>query len=387
MRTFVKWGLRAGLLLILAGAVVGLWKREEIMRLLAVNTLFESDRIVENFSNMRRAFLTAPVPRGDGPVTALPPGKGIALPEDVRKWTQDRALTSLLVLHEGRIVFEDYYLGTGASDRRISWSMAKSYLSALFGIMTAERAFASLDDPVTAYAPQLAGSAYDGATIRNVLQMTSGVAFDEDYLDYHSDINRMGRVLALGGTMDGFAAGLKGRAAAPGERWKYVSIDTHVLAMIIRGATGRDLPSLLSEKVIAPLGLERSPYYITDGEGVAFALGGLNMTTRDYARFGLMFERMGALGGQQIVPRDWVAASTRASAPTQPGETGYGYQWWIPANAPAGVFMARGIYGQYIYIDQNRDIVIIVTAADMGFRGAGVHDMNVSMMRRIARLP
>lgn len=384
MRAVLKWFLRAGFALGLAMVAVGLWKREEVMRLWAVNTLFDEGRIVANFSNMNRAFLTVPVDRGQGPVTPLPEGPGMTLPEGTRAWIEARAVTSLVVLHRGRIVFEGYYRGTGREDRRIGWSMAKSYLSALFGVLAAEGVIDSLDDPVTRYAPPLAGSAYDGVTIRNVLQMTSGVAFDEDYLDYHSDINRMGRVLALGGTMDGFAAGLSARAAQPGTRWKYVSIDTHVLGMVLRGATGRDLPSLLSERIIIPLGLEAEPYYIADGEGVAFALGGLSMTTRDHARFGLLFARKGRFSGRQIVPEDWALASTRATAPTRPGGMGYGYQWWIPKDAPEGVFMARGIYGQYMYVDRNRDVVIVVTAADRGFRDAGVHDGNVAMLRVLA---
>ncbi|WP_320178310.1 serine hydrolase [Roseovarius pacificus] len=384
MRTILKWGLRLVLMALLAAVVVGLWKREEITRLWAVNTLFDEGKIVGNFSNMERAFLTVPVSRGDGPVSDLPQGEPMTLPEGVTDWIAARDLTSLLVLDEGKIVHESYHKGTGAEDRRISWSMAKSYLSALFGILLDEGAIGSIDAPVTEYAPQLAGSAYEGATIRNVLQMTSGVEFDEDYLDYDSDINRMGRVLALGGTMDGFAAGLTARAAQPGERWKYVSIDTHVIGMVVRGATGRSIPDLMAEKVIAPLGLEAAPYYVSDGEGVAFVLGGLNMRTRDYARFGLMFEQMGAYQGRQVVLADWVAASTRASAPTEPGEMGYGYQWWMPVDAPEGVFMARGIYGQYIYIDQARNVVIVVTAADRQFRDPGAHAENVGMMRRIA---
>lgn len=384
MRTILKWGLRLVLMALLAAVVVGLWKREEITRLWAVNTLFDEGKIVGNFSNMERAFLTVPVSRGDGPVSDLPQGEPMTLPEGVTDWIAARDLTSLLVLDEGKIVHESYHKGTGAEDRRISWSMAKSYLSALFGILLEEGAIGSIDAPVTEYAPQLAGSAYEGATIRNVLQMTSGVEFDEDYLNYESDINRMGRVLALGGTMDGFAAGLTARAAQPGERWKYVSIDTHVIGMVVRGATGRSIPDLMAEKVITPLGLEAAPYYVSDGEGVAFVLGGLNMRTRDYARFGLMFEQMGAYQGRQVVPADWVAASTRASAPTEPGKMGYGYQWWMPVDAPEGVFMARGIYGQYIYIDQTRDVVIVVTAADRQFRDPGAHAENVGMMRRIA---
>ena len=354
MRTAWRWGLRIVAMLVLAAAVTGFVKRDELRRLMAVNSLFAEDRIVSNFSNMNAAFLSVPVSRGAEPVSPLSDGAGMTLPAGAEDWIRDRAVTSLLVLHRGQIVHESYHLDTGPGDRRISWSMAKSFLSALFGILQNEGAFASLDDPVTKYAPQLAGSAYDGVSILNVLQMTSGIEFDEDYLDYDSDINRMGRVLALGGTMDGFAAGLRARKARPGSYWHYVSIDTHVLGMVIRGATGRDIAPLMSEKVIAPLGLEAEPYYITDGEGVAFVLGGLNMTTRDYARFGLMFEQHGRYGDVQIVPAAWAKASTTATAPTGPDEIGYGYQWWIPKGAPPGVFMARGIYGQYIYIDQGR---------------------------------
>ena len=363
----------------------GLWKRDEIMRLWAVNSLFAEDRIVANFSNMEGAFLTRSVPRGDGPVVPLATGEAMTLPAGAGDWIDARAVTSLLVLKDGKIRHESYHLGTAETDRRISWSVAKSYLSALFGILLEEGAIASLDDPVTTYAPLLTGSAYDGASIRNVLNMASGVTFDEDYLDYDSDINRMGREIALGGALDQFAADLKDRFAAPGSTWQYVSIDTHVIGMVIRGATGRSIPDLLSEKIITPLGLEQAPYYVTDGDGVAFVLGGLNITTRDYARFGLLIEQDGRYNGQQIVPADWIAASTHPSAPTKEGKIGYGYQWWVPIGAHDGEFLARGVYGQYIYIDQDRDVVIVSTAADRKFRDKGVNRANIEMFRQIAR--
>jgi CubicO group peptidase (beta-lactamase class C family) len=333
---------------------------------------------------MERVFLIAELPRGNGPVSDLPAGPDVALPAQTEAWIAQRAVTSLLVLRNGEIVHESYHLETAPEDRRIGWSIAKSYLSALLGVILAEGHIASLDDPVTRYVPALAGGAYDGASIREVAQMSSGVAFNEDYLDYHSDINRMGRVLALGGSMDGFAIALSETFAPPGERWAYVSIDTHVLAMVIRAATGRDIPSLMSEKIIQPLGFETTPYYLTDGQGVAFALGGLNATTRDHARFGLMIARDGRYGDRQVVPGEWIAASTRRSAPTAPGQDGYGFQWWIPVDAADGVVVARGIYGQYIYIDRNRDVVIVTTAADRAFREPGVHRGNVEMFRAIA---
>lgn len=183
--------------------------------------------------------------------------------------------------------------------------------------------------------------------------------------------------------MDGFAAGRTERAAPPGTRWNYVSIDSHALAMALRGATGRTLPDLLSERIVAPLGLETPPYYLTDGEGVAFALGGLNMITRDYGRFGLMVAQMGRYNGQQIVPADWIAASTVPSTPTPAGEPQYGLHWWMPEDAHEGEFYAHGIYGQYIYVDRFSDVVIVVTAADRAFRDPGVRDANIKALRSI----
>ncbi|MEX3314594.1 serine hydrolase domain-containing protein [Sulfitobacter sp. PS-8MA] len=384
MRIFGKWLGRVLLALLLAAVVIGLWKREEIERLLAVNSLFSEEKIVHNFSHMDGAFLSTPVARGDGLTTNLPYGPETDLPPEVDSWIDARDVTALLVLKDGAIVYENYFKGTGPEDRRISWSVAKSYLSALVGILLEEGQIASLDDPVTKYAPALKGSAYDGASLRNVLHMASGVTFDEDYLDYDSDINRMGRVVALGGKLDDFTAELTETFAEPGSQWQYVSIDTHVIGMVVRGATGRSIPELLSEKIIAPLGLEHAPYYITDGAGTAFVLGGLNMTTRDYARFGQMFAQGGEWNGQQIVPADWVRESTRPTAPTADGKIGYGYQWWVPLGAAEGEYMARGIYGQYIYIDTMKGVVIATNATDRKFRAPGVSEQNIEIFRKIA---
>ncbi|MDP2519047.1 serine hydrolase domain-containing protein [Shimia thalassica] len=383
MRTIGKWLGRILLMLILAAAVMYVWKREEIHRLMAVNSLFSEDKIVHNFSNMNQAFLTRDVARGEGPVSALPQGPNADMPSGFADWVEQRSVTGVVVLKDGQMVHETYYQGTSPEDQRISWSVAKSYLSALFGVVLAEGHIESLDDPVTKYAPSLAGTAYDAATIRNVLQMSSGVTFDEDYLDFNSDINRMGRVIALGGTMDSFAEGLSETFIAPGAQWKYVSIDTHILGMVIRGATGRDIASLLSEKIIQPLGYEASPYYITDGVGVAFVLGGLNIRTRDYARFGQMFLQNGMYDGQQIVPADWVAASTVPSAKTEEGKLHYGYQWWMPKDVRDGEFFGIGVYGQYVYINQPLGIVIAVNSADRQFKQDGVSDSNIAMFRQI----
>jgi len=385
MRSLLTWLGRLLLALVLAALVVGFWKRDELMRLWTVKTLFDQGRIVQNFSHMDRGFHVAPVSRGSEPVAPLEEGPRMTLPEGAGSWINDRRLTSLLVLQDGKIRYEGYYQGTGPEDRRISWSLAKSYLSALLGVLIDEGAIASIDDPVVTYAPRLKGTAYDGASIRNVLNMASGVVFNEDYFDPDSDISRIGRVIALGGSLDNFSASFTLRASDPGAKWRYASIDTHVIGMVIRGATGRSIPDLMSEKIIAPLGLEQDGIYLTDGTGTAFVLGGLNFTTRDYARFGRMILQDGSYDGRQVVPAAWIAAATLPSAPTAHGTMGYGYQWWVPKGAHDGEFMGIGIYGQYLYFDQPRGVMIVVTATDPEFEAPGRIDSNVEMFRQIAQ--
>jgi len=155
LRTFGKWLGRLLLALILAAAVIGYWKREEITRLMAVNSLFSAEKIVRNFSHMDAAFLTTPVARGPGATTELAHGDALSLPPEAEEWVKARAVTSLLVMQDGKIRFEEYYLGTAPEDRRISWSVAKSYLSALLGVLMDEGVIASLDDPVIKYAPKI----------------------------------------------------------------------------------------------------------------------------------------------------------------------------------------------------------------------------------------
>lgn len=379
MRRFAKTLAIIALLI----AAAALWKRDELGRLQAVLGLFKPDGIVQNFSQMDHAFLTDDIPV-TAPVMPLPQGKDMPAIDGLDEWKDARSVTGFVVLHNGETVAEDYRLGTTPDDRRISWSVAKSFLSALFGIVLAEGAITSLDDPVTQYAPALIDTAYDGATIRDVLTMQSGVKFDEDYLSFWSDINKMGRVLALGQSMDAFTKGVREHARAAGSEWQYVSIDTHVIGMVIRGATGRGIVDLMQEKLIGPLGLEAPAFYVTDGVNEPFVLGGLNMTTRDYARMGQLFLNHGRRGNTQIVPADWVDASTSRQANTAVGAIGYGYQWWVPDGAAAGEFLARGIYGQYIYVNRAAGVVIAVNAADRGFREPRSYPSNIAMFRAIA---
>lgn len=379
MRKFLKiagWSL---LVMVLCLAVLGIWKRDQIARLMAVNALFSPERIVNNFSHMNAVLFSREM--SGGTPQPLPVGEAIELPVGTSDWIERADLTGLVIADRGVLVHESYHQGTGRDDLRISWSVAKSVLSMLLGILHEDGTIPDLNAQVTEYVPSLLGTAYDGATIRNVLNMASGVTFNEDYMDFWSDINRMGRVLAMGGTMDGFVEGLTERRGTPGADWQYVSTDTHVIGMVIRGATGQSIADLLETRLFNPLGLARDPYYITDGVGVEFVLGGLNLTTRDYARIGILVAQDGVWNGAQLVPAHWIDEST---VPSAPGVTHYGYQWWIPTDAREGEVIARGVYGQFIYIDRPRDVVIAVNAADPEFLDDGVYADNIVMFRTLA---
>ena len=390
----LKWigvGLAAVLALL---AVLAFANKDRIARLQTVNTLFDADKIVGNFSAMDAAFeaRTLNVPMADdlSGISSELPG---TLTLDGREYETSALLdeldtTALVILKDGQIVHESYYRGTDADDRRISWSVAKSFMSGLYGSALESGAIASLDDDITVYVPELAGTAYEGASLRNILNMSSGVTFNEDYMDQSSDINRMGRAIALGGSLDTFTTKLKGRDFEPGTQWKYNSMDTHVAAWALRKATGRSIHELW-EETYGPLGFRQPPYYITDGQGVAFALGGLNLTTRDYAKFGQLFLQGGTWRGEQLIPQSWVEASTRHSAPeVNDRGVGYGYQWWVPM-PEQGDYFAVGIYGQYVYVNPDHGIVIAKNAADREFAYAdemGTHSMskNIAMMRALS---
>jgi len=371
-------------LLVVVGVLIGILvvfavtKRADIKRLSAVNNLFDEDKIVQNFSNMDKLFLTRDVDVGNVPdyqefFSPLPEIVTVqGEPRNLKGLLEQTDTTSLLVLNDGVIRHEDYYQGTSQNDQRISWSVAKSFLSALVGRAIRDGDIPNVDVQVTDYVPDLKDTAYDGATLRNVLNMASGVEFDEDYFDPNSDINKMGRILALGGSLDKFSASLSERAYEPGSANQYVSIDTHVIGQVLRAATGRTIYDLF-EEAYAPLGLGPVTY-MTDGKDEAFVLGGLLMTTRGYATFGQLFLQDGEWNGASIIPADWVAESTKISAPPIYGggvaERAYGYQWWMLPDQDSsgyGDYFANGIYGQTIYINPALDVVIVKTSADHEF--------------------
>ena len=405
MRKFLKWAGYALAGIVLVGVVLIGLNFSNIQRLLRVNSLFDADKIVHNFSNMKDILAADELPISgtvhDWSVSLTPLNETYSdrgQEKSVSAMLEELQTTAIVVVKDGVIVHEAYFKGTGADDLRISWSMSKSFVSALTGLALANGDIESLDDPVTKYVPGLKNSAYDGVPLRHVMNMASGVTFDENYLDKNSDINKMGRALAVGGSLDDFAASIKGINRPSGTAWQYVSIDTHVISMVLRSATGETLQDYFVKNLWSKMGAGADAYYSTDLQGNAFALGGLNMRTRDYALFGELFRNQGRRGNVQIIPEDWVAISTTNTAPlaaegegvpTQDGTPfGYGYQWWTPPHAD-GEYFAVGVYGQYIYVNPKAGITIAQNAAHREFMSDDGHGesymaQNITLMRAIA---
>lgn len=382
--------------------VVALFFRQEAYQLYKVLTFFDAASISNNFKSAKDIFHTTTVPRSASPYHFPKREKALVLPEafqyeDSIVNTQaylDYTLTdALLIIRHDSIYYEYYANQFTEKDHHISWSMSKSVVSALFGIAISEGKIKSIEETVTDYLPEFAGTGYDKVRIKDVLQMSSGVGFNEDYGDFNSDINVMGRYFALGMPMADFAKRLK-RAREPGTYNLYVSIDTQVLGMILVRATGKSITEYMSEKLWSQIGTESDAYWIVDNTGMEFAIGGLNATARDYAKVGQLFLDSGRWQGKQIVPEDWVRASVIPDAPhVMPGKRstalrkdGYGFQWWIPFGSE-DEFNAQGIYGQFIYIDPDKDMVIVKLSSNYHFKNDNTgyfHDHEIELYRKIA---
>lgn len=339
--------------------------------------LFEPLKISNNFRNMDQRFPSKQVSTGDEVFTLE---KALSnLPETylylgetrrVDAFIEDTGTTGLIVAKGNTIIFENYYDGYKENDRMICWSVSKSLISALIGIAIEEGHINDTEDYVTDYVPSLIESGYNEVSIKDVLQMSSGIGFNEDYFDTNSDVNRMGAIsIGLGSTLECLIVGLE-REREPGIYNRYVSSDTQVLGMVLRAATGVDISVYTQEKLWKPAGMEFDAYWLTDSSGMESAFGGFNASIRDLARFGLLYLNDGYLMNQQIIPKTWIEASLNMDEPhLKPGNNpnsdwnlGYGYQWWIPEGTEND-FLAMGIYGQAIYVNPTHEIVIVKTSA------------------------
>lgn len=285
----------------------------------------------------------------------LRPGKPLKL-DGVDAFMAANNTAGLIVVQDGRIRLERYARGYSRAGRYTSFSVAKSLTSTLVGAAVRDGFIKSVDDPVTRYIPGLAGSAYDGVSVRQVLTMTSGVKWNEDYTDPNSDVARMYAKPAPPG-MDPTVAYLRTlpREATPGTKWVYKTGETNLIGVLVQNATGKTLTDYAQAKIWRPFGMERDLFWMVDASGRDIGGCCLSASLRDYARIGLF----ALSGGKGVVPDGWFKDATRAQAPVGDGR-GYGYQWWVNAD---GTFQAQGIFGQLIHVDPKRRLVIAMSSA------------------------
>lgn len=286
---------------------------------------------------------------------ALPMGKPLEIP-GIDEYMADQRTAGLVIVQDGKIRFERYGLDFDSTGRWTSFSVAKSFTSTLVGAAIQDGAINSLDDTVSHYIRDLPGSAYDQVTIRQLLTMSSGVRWNEDYEDPNSDVARFNNAKPIDG-MDATVSYMRSlpRAHPAGQVWNYNTGETNLIGVLVSSATGKPLAQYLQEKIWHPAGMEAEATWLLGKTGHEIAGCCLQAATRDFARMGLFVLANGNVGGKQIVPVDWFAqATTKQHDIGEPGR-GYGFQWWTYDD---GAVSARGIFGQGIYIDPARRLVI-----------------------------
>lgn len=332
-----------------------------------------------NFPAMDKLFPGNVVEAGRR-ASRLPAGAPLDLgPGDpVGDYMAAQNVAGLLVLHDGKVRLERYARGHSAERLYTSFSVAKSLTSTLVGAAIRDGHINSVGDPVTRYIPELAGSAYDGVTVEQILTMTSGVKWNEDYTDPNSDVARMYAKPVPPGT-DATVAYLRTlpREAEPGTKWVYKTGETNLIGVLVTKATGKSLADYASEQIWKPFGMERDAFWMTDAQGQEIGGCCISVSLRDYARIGQFV--LG--GGKGVVPDGWFAKATSARAQTGAPGLGYGYQWWVNAD---GSFQAQGIFGQLIYIDPARRLVVAMSSAWPRATGRDLRGPQIAFVQRIA---
>jgi CubicO group peptidase (beta-lactamase class C family) len=335
-----------------------------------------SDIQVNTFRHIDRLFPVRVVKHGPNvlalpaaarPITQVEFGSG-GKTYDLIDYMALNRVTALLMLKDGKIAYEDYEMGNTEKTRWMSMSMVKTITSSLMGAAIQDGYIKSIDDPVTKYVAKLRGSAYDGVSIRYLLQMASGVKWDETYTNPASDRRHMleAQIAQRPGAIMDLMAKLP-RAGAPGTVWNYSTGETFVAGAVVRSAVGRPLAQYLSERIWTKAGMESdATWWLESPDGLEIGGSGLSATLRDYGRFGLFLMNGGVAGGEKILPDGWVrdaGSSKRIGGKV----VDYGYMIWPfsagPSSTNQGAFQALGIYGQHIYVNPRERVVIVVWSA------------------------
>lgn len=349
-RRWQRWALGAGLFLLVTVAAV-----------------FGSAYLLKNESGVARAIIWMEADADDyrrfpaSPIEA--PGRVQQFPRDPVNLDQEQVTgrplaelldatdtTAFVVLRDDVVVYERHPGGAERDSIQTSFSVAKSYASALVGIALAEGAIESVDDPITDYLPELLerDPHFARITIEHLISMTSGLRYEENGLPWGDDAQTY-----YGTDLRDLALSDTEVVEPPGTRWHYNNYNPLLIGLILERATGVPVAEYLEHKLWKPLGAEFDASWSLDSEDSGFEKmeSGINARAIDFARLGVLYLNHGRWRGRQLIPRSWVAKST-SEAPAAPG---YGYWWWLE---PGGAYMARGNLGQFIFVDPRRDMVI-----------------------------
>ena len=298
--------------------------------------------------------------------TTLGSAGGEKVTEPLEKFLEDTGTTAFLVIRDDKLLYEGYFNGYDRESTQTSFSVAKSFVSALVGFAIEEGYIGSVEDPITKYVPELEGPGMDKITIRHLLTMSSGLRYTgegggggplgDDAKTYY-DPNL--RELAL--TVE--------PEVEPGRRWEYNNYHPLLLGMVLERATDRPVATYLSQKIWRPLGMEAEGSWSLDSEASGFEKmeSGINGRAIDFAKFGRLYLNRGEWNGKEVVPQSWVEESTRVDTTTDPADF-YQYFWWVDVVEPdRGRFMARGNLGQFIYVVPDKDLVIVRMGEDFGY--------------------
>ncbi|MBK9235548.1 MAG: serine hydrolase [Rhodoferax sp.] len=295
-----------------------------------------------------------------GTPSALPVGAPLKPTSDIDAYMAGQRSAALLVVHDGKLRLERYGLGFDGGGRWTSFSVAKSFTSTLVGAAVKDGFIKSLDDKVSLYIPDLKGSAYDDVSVRQLLTMTSGVKWNEDYADPNSDVAKFNNHKPEAG-VEALVSYMRKlpRDVPAGTRWHYSTGETNLVGTLVQQATKKPLATYLAEKVWGPAAMEQQATWILSKTGKEIGGCCIQAAARDYARVGQFILNGAMVNGKSIVPDGWWAeATTKRTDIDRPGR-GYGYQWWTYDD---GSYTARGIFGQGIFIDPKRKLVIVSNA-------------------------
>lgn len=385
-------GVLIGVALVCAAVTSIVIYRKKIKLLYKSLNSFKDENLANTFQNIYNIQPTREIKRGNNLYGFIKDEEDLPLGFEfkgekflVSDFLKNTKTSGLIVIKDDKIKHESYYLGANENTLFASNSMGKSFVSALMGIAIYEGYIESIDEPIGKYINEFQNTEIKNIPIKACLQMTSGLAFDED-----NDMSKYSMRTLLGTQALKIISKI-GLEEEPFKSRKYLSINTEILGEIIRNATGYTLTEFMEEKLWKKLGVERNAFWTLSNDK-ELAMGGLSISLRDYARFARLYLNNGVVNNEQVIPKEWIKDSMDISeAYAKPGasndsysDIGYGYQWWIPEGNEEE-FLAIGVYSQWIYVNRAENIIVVKTSADPNFMEKDYELKHIEFFREISK--